>query len=1124
MKCSSCKTDNPEGAKYCASCGTALPLTCPKCGELSTPRARYCNQCGGALAVEEGVNRAALPTSDATLALGSAVDPQFAPEGERKLITALFVDIINSTGLEQDLDPEEARAIIDPALRLMIDAVRRYDGHVVQSTGDGVFALFGAPIAHEDHPQRSLYTALRLQEEIRRFSDRLRIEGRPPIQIRAGVNTGEVVVRAIQTGETQTEYTPIGHTVNLASRVQTLANAGSIVISDGTRKLVEGYFATRPMGAARVKGISEPINVYEVIGLGPLRTRLEKSAGRGLSKFVGRNSEKEAFRHAAELAKAGSGQIVAVMAEPGVGKSRLFFEFKAEAGPDWTVLEAFSVSHGKGSSYLPIIELLHSYFGIASDDGPAARREKVAMKSGSLDPDLDNALPYLHALLEIGDDKERLAGMDAQLRRTRTLDAILRLFLSESHNRPLILIIEDLHWLDDESHAALNVLAEQIENARILLLVNYRPEYTLRWGSKPYCHCFRLESLGRDSAGQMLSAILGESPDLSPLKQIIIETTGGTPFFMEETVQALLDEGALQREEGTVTLVRPLASLRIPPTVQAILAARIDRLHNDEKNLLQTLAVLGREFVLSLARAVAGRSEDELERLIVNLQLGEFVYEQPSITDVEYIFKHALTQEVAYNSVLLERRKQLHESVGRATELLYAASLDDHLAALAHHFSRSGNPAKAVEYLQLAGAQAMSRGALGQAVQDFEAALALIKTFPNGPQRDQLELQVLNPLGTAYIAVRGYAAPEVGPIFQRARLLCDKIGEPQQQFAMVFGNFAWRVVRGEMDLSMTLAREAVGLAERLDDPGVWMEALFLLGVTLYYRGDFVGARDQYERALAQYDDRERTRVWAAQVGEDAGVTHRCYLALTLWQLGYPEKALKVSREMLDLARTIEHPYSFAYALHHTSWLYQQLRLSEETRELSDEGIRTSTEQGFPLFQATGTLFNAAGLLLQGRTDEALPALMKGFDAYRATGAALALPQYLGLLGDALTQAGMRSDAKSLLDNALAITEQTGERCQQAELHRLKGELALKDGEAPAIVEAHFLQAIVTAKRQQSKAWELRAAISLARLYRGQDRHAEARELLGQSLDGFTEGFGTPDLRDAKALLDELQHI
>jgi class 3 adenylate cyclase/predicted ATPase len=1128
MRCPSCDFENPPTAKFCDACGKPLPLPCPACGAANRTAAKFCNACGASLDQQtqpkelHSRDSSGSKPSDLAFALGTAVEPQSVPEGERKMVTALFVDIIGSTELGQDLDPEEARAIIDPALGLMIDAVRRYDGYVVQSTGDGIFALFGAPVAREDHPQRTLYTAMRMQDEIRRYSARLRAEGRPPIQIRAGANSGEVVVRTIKTGATHTEYTPIGHTVNLASRLQSLANAGSTVISDSTRKLVEGYFALRPLGPARVKGISEPINVHEVVGLGPLRTRLQRSAGRGLSKFVGRIKERDTLKRAAERAQSGAGQIVAVVAEPGVGKSRLFFEFKAEVQSEWTVLEASSVSHGKGSAYLPIVDLLHSYFGIASEDSSAARREKVAVKVTGRDGNLENTIPYLHALLEIAEDKDLLAGMDAQLRKSRTLDAVAGLLLMESLDHPLLLIVEDLHWLDDESQALLDRLADLISTSRILLLVNYRPEHAHRWGDKSWCSHVRLESLGGHSADEMLSAMLGDDRALLPLKELILETTGGVPFFMEETVQALMDEGAIERHDGTVTLMRPLGSLRIPPTVQAILAARIDRLHNDEKNLLQTLAILGREFVLSLARAVAGKSEDELERLITKLQLGDFVYEQPSIVDVEYIFKHALTQEVAYNSVLLERRKQLHENAGNAIETIYTTSLDDHLADLAYHFSRSRNPEKAVEYLHLAGTQAMTRGALRQAIGNFEGALGLVKTFPSGAGRDALELQLLTPLGTAYIATRGYAAPEVGPVFIRARELCERIGQPTQLFAVVWGNFAWHVVRGEMGLSMDWAREAMALAGRFDDPGIWMEALFLLGVTLFYRGDFVGAIAQYEKALSHYDDRERTRLWASRVGEDAGITHRCYLSLALWQVGYPEQAVRASWATMDLARSIGHPFSLAYAQHHRSWLYHRLRLPAETEAASEEGIQTATEQGFALFHATGTIYKAGGLLLEGRPSEALPMLTRGLDAYQATGAGMSLPYYFSMLGDAYTQVGRPEEAGRALDEGLAIAERNDELCQLAELYRLKGELALR-AELPNVgaAEDFFRKAILTAQRQLSKSWELRATISLARLCQRQGRHDEARRTLSDVYGWFTEGFDTPDLKAAQALLNEL---
>ncbi|HKM99403.1 MAG TPA: adenylate/guanylate cyclase domain-containing protein, partial [Candidatus Binataceae bacterium] len=652
MRCSNCKTENPAGKKFCGDCGAALANLCPKCGADNPAGKRFCGECGTALG-EAAAPALAEKSNESPIRVAESPAPENL-EGERKTVTALFADIKGSTELEQDLDPEEARAIIDPALKLMIDAVRRYDGYVVQSTGDGIFAIFGAPVAHEDHPQRALYAALRMQEEIRRYAEKLRADGRAPIQIRVGVNTGEVVVRSIATGGGNVEYTPIGHTTNLASRMQTLADPGATVIAESTRKLVEGYFALKPLGASRVKGIAEPVNVYEVTGLGPLRTRLQRSAGRGYTKFVGRHREMDAMKAAAEQAKAGRGQIVAAMAEPGVGKSRLLFEFKATSAAGWMVLETFSVSHGKASAYLPVIDLLHSYFDIKAEDDPRKRRERVIGKLLALDPSLEDALAYVFGLLGIVEGADRLAGMDAEIRKRRTLDAIKRIILRESLNQPLMVIFEDLHWIDGGTQALLNLLADSIGTAKVLLLVNYRPEYSHQWGSKTYYTQLRLDPLGRESADEMLSAMLGEGKDLVALKRLIIEKTEGNPFFMEEIVQVLLDEGALVRN-GAVKLTKSLNELKIPPTVQAILAARVDRLPTDEKELLQTLAVTGKEFSLSLVRAVFKKPHDEISRMLNDLQLAEFIYEQPAVGDIDYTFKHALTQEVAYNSVLIER-------------------------------------------------------------------------------------------------------------------------------------------------------------------------------------------------------------------------------------------------------------------------------------------------------------------------------------------------------------------------------------------------------------------------------------------------------------------------------------
>jgi class 3 adenylate cyclase len=702
MQCPSCRTDNPVDASFCEQCGAKLDLICPACKTALNPGARFCKKCGTAIAATGAAP--AKKSDDAPIRVAE-ISPSENVDGERKTVTALFADIKGSMELIEDLDPEEARAIVDPALKLMMEAVNHYGGYVAQSTGDGIFALLGAPVAHEDHPQRALYSALRLQEQLRRYSDTLRGQGRLPLQARVGLNTGEVVVRSIATGGDHTEYAPIGHSTSLAARMQTLAPVGSIATTEATRKLCEGYCTFKSLGPTVVKGGSEPIEVHEVTGLGPLRTRLQRSASRGYTKFVGRQREMEAMKAAAEQAMAGHGQIVAAVAEPGVGKSRLFYEFKARSAAGWMVLEAFSVSYGKASAYLPVIDLLHGYFRITGDDDSRVRREKLMGRVLALDRVLEDVLFGLLGLAESG---VPLMQMDSQLQRRRTLEAVKRIVLRESLNQPLMLIFEDLHWIDDETQALLNLLADSIATARVLLLVNYRPEYSHKWSSKTYYTQLRLDPLGREGAAEVLSTLVGEGPELVPLKRLVQERTEGNPFFMEELVQALFDEGVLVRN-GTVKVTRSLSQLKIPPTVQGILASRIDRLPSAEKELLQTLAVIGKEFSLDVVRRLTEKPSDEVDQMLSALQLGEFIYEQPAVGDIEYTFKHALTQEVAYSSVLLERRKWLHEHAGVAMEAVYADRLDDHLSDLARHYQRSGNVVKALEYLQRAGEQALAR-------------------------------------------------------------------------------------------------------------------------------------------------------------------------------------------------------------------------------------------------------------------------------------------------------------------------------------------------------------------------------------------------------------------------------
>jgi class 3 adenylate cyclase/predicted ATPase len=1066
-----------------------------------------------------------LHLAERILAEQAALESRGNADGERKTITALFADLKGSTALIEGLDPEEARAIIDPALQLMMDAVHRYEGYVAQALGDGIFALFGAPLAQEDHPQRALYAALRMQEEMRRYADSLREQRHAPLLMRVGVNTGEVVVRSIRKDDLHTDYVPVGHSTNLAARMEQLAAPGSILVTEQTHKLAAGYFEFKALGKTQVKGVEEPLNVYEVLGAGPLRTRLQVSARRGLTRFVGRQSELEQLRQALEQSKAGHGQIVGVMGEPGLGKSRLFYEFKLTSQSGGLVLEAYSVSHGKASPYLPLIELLKSYFQIHPQDDERTRREKVGGKVLMLDRGLEETLPYLFSLLGIDDSTSSLQRMDPQIRRRRTFDAIKKLFLRESLNQPLILIFEDLHWIDSETQGFLDTLSESVVSARILLLVNYRPEYRHEWGTKTYYTQLRLTPLGKDEAEELLTFLLGNETGLRNLKQLILEKTDGTPFFMEEIVQELREQGVVV--VGARRAVPLPTDLRIPTTVQGVLAARIDRLAPEEKALLQQLAVIGREFPLSLVKQVVAQPEDELYRWLSALQKKEFLYEQPAFPEVEYLFKHALTQEVAYGTVLQERRKALHERTAQAIEQLFHTKLEDHYSELAYHYSRSGNTQKAIEYLYLAGRQAVQRSANTEAIRHFTTALKLLETLPDMPERVQQELTLQVALGAPLMAIKGWSAPEVEKAYARARELCQQVGETSQLFPTLWTLSYMYAMRAECQTARELGEQCLHLAHNLHDPALLLEAHYMMGFSLFLLGEFVPVREHFEQAIVLYDPQQHRSLAHTYGGQDQGVFCRADVGWALWYLGYPDQAMRRIQEALTLAQELSHPFSLALALDVASMVHHLRGEGQATQEQAEAAIALATEQGFPFFLAAGTIERGWALAEQGQGGEGIAQIRQGLPAFPAMGMEAYRTYWLALLAEACGKVEQVKEGLTVLAEALAIVDKTGERFYEAELYRLKGQLTLgskvkshklKVEEA----EACFLKAIEIAQHQQAKSWELRAVMSLARLWQQQGKKDEARQMLAEIYGWFTEGFDTADLQEAKALLEELE--
>ncbi|MBP0621186.1 adenylate/guanylate cyclase domain-containing protein [Cupriavidus consociatus] len=1137
MRCINCGTENPAAARFCRSCGTKLATPFPACSHSED---KFCGECGAPLSTtHEGpadahqgpllspIHYTPSHLVARILAEQAAMEGSGSDAGERKTITALFADMAGSTALIHDLDPEEARRLIDPVIALMMEAVHHYEGYVAKSLGDGILALFGAPIAHEDHAHRALCAALRMQEAMRCHSDRIRLEQAIPLQIRVGIHTGEVVVRSIRKDDLRADYDPVGHTIHIASRMESIATPSSILVSAPTCRLTEGYFDFKALGTTQVKGIPEPLAVYEVLRLGTLRTRLQVAQRRGLAHFVGRQAELKQLHRALELTMAGRGQIVTVVGDAGIGKSRLFHEFKVVSQQSCMTLETFSVSHGKSFAYLPLIELVKNYFQIQDQDEERKRREKVAGRMLMLDRTLENLLPYLLYLLGINDTSSALSNMDPLIRRQRIFEAITQLFLCESANQPLELVFEDLQWLDSETEAFLQILIEKLPAAKILLLLNYRPEYRHEWGQLDGYTQIRLDPLGQAEAGELLTALLGDHPSLEALKPLILEKTEGNPFFIEEVVQTLSEEKALIGEPGHYRIERTPIAIHIPTTVQAVLAARIDRLPRAEKDLLQSLAVVGKEFSLSLIERVIGQPEDILRPLLARLEASEFIYEQPAFPDIEYTFKHALTQEVAGSTLLTDHRSALHERTGQAIEALFPDRLMDYCSELARHYSLSGNNPKAVEYLHCAGQQAVQRSAYREAIHQLSAALELLKRQRETPARARQELSLQLAIGPALIAARGFASPEVEATYSRALALCGELGDTPQIFPTQVGLRTYFSLRAEHAKAYTVAKSLVGVAKRASNREWLADAHVSIGTTLYFSGRFRTADLHLKRALALYLP-EPHQHHPNFHGVDPEVRTLSVAALVLWFLGYPDQARMRGQQAIMLAQQLSHPFSLAHALCLAAELHQFCRNPRLTHDYADAAVVLSTEQGFPVWVGWASVLRGWAQAAGGQPQEGIAQMEAGIASFLATGARLGHSHFLALLAESYGLLGHVEAAQRTLSDAKTMAHTSGERYCEAELHRIEGQLACnapsagsEDTERHAIAQACFEKAISIARHQGAKSLELRASLNMAHLRKRQGMIHAAKDGLAEILGSLTEGGDTADLSEATLLLDSL---
>jgi class 3 adenylate cyclase/tetratricopeptide (TPR) repeat protein len=1001
VSCPQCRQDNPPGAKFCSGCGGRLEVVCPGCGHANLPGSRFCNECGRPVAAPPvAASGLASPQSYMPRHLAERIlSSRHALEGERKQVTVLFADMKGSLELLADRDPEDARKLLDPVLERLMEAVHRYEGTVNQVMGDGIMALFGAPLAHEDHAVRACYAALAMQQAIRRYTAEVRRNHGIEVQVRVGLNSGEVVVRAVGS-DLRMDYSAVGQTTHLAARMEQLATPGSTRLTGETLRLAEGFVEVVPIGPVPVKGMAGTVEVFELAGPSATRTRLQAAAARGLTRFVGRTQELDHLRQALDKARGGQGQVVSAVGEPGVGKSRLVWEFiHSHRTQGWLVLESSSVSYGKATAYLPVIDLCKSYFRIEARDDARSIREKVTGKLLTLDDSLRAMVPGFLSLLDVPTEDASWDALDAGQRRRRTIDGLRRMLLRESQVQPLCLVFEDLHWVDAETQGLLDALVESLPTARILLLVNYRPEYRHGWGSKTYYSQLRLDPLPAESVDELLRALLGDDEALEPLKRLLVKRAEGVPFFLEESVRTLVETGALAGERGGYRLARPADALQVPATVQAILAARIDRLPPEDKTLLQTAAVIGKDVPFTLLQAIAETPEETLRQGLERLQGAEFLYETALFPELEYTFKHALTQEVAYGGLLQERRRDLHARIVRAFETLYPGRAGERSSWLTLHAFRGEVWDRAVVFLRgsdpsLDGFQSGFIGGenpgaawwMGDHEHAVRAAQRELGAVPlvGSSWRMPLTVSMNLRVGQAYHSLGQYARA-VDALRKNLELLVgDMLHNPCYMAGLpsVFSR-AWLAYclaeRGEFGEGLAIGEEAIRIAET-GDPGFSLVVGYTgLGNVCVVKGDFARAVAVLEPGLPRQPDEVIARVWpflASALG--AAYTH----------LGRVGEALPLLEEAVERAAAIKLKANHSLRLARLAEAHVGAGRTDAAFPLAAQALDLAQEHRERGYEA-----HALRLLAAIDLDREIPAFERAEEGYRK---ALALAEELGM--------------------------------------------------------------------------------------------------------------------------------
>jgi class 3 adenylate cyclase/tetratricopeptide (TPR) repeat protein len=1068
--------------------------------------AKFCGECGRAVAAELPIAPSTIPRFSSPSAYtprylaDRILTSQTALEGERKQVTVLFADLQGSMQLLVERDPEEVRGLLDPILDLMMEAVHWYEGTVNQVMGDGIMALFGAPLAQEDHALRGCYAALRMQEAMRRFAKESTATG-AALNIRIGLNSGEVVVRAIGS-DLRMDYSAVGQTTHIASRMEQLAAPGTTLMAQATAALVEGYVRARALGTRVIKGLNEPLELFELFGAEPVRSRLQARAEH-LTKFVGRAEELDRLGAALDQARRGHGQVVAVVSEAGVGKSRLYAEFlRSPVMRDCLTLETGCPSYRK-APYLPVIELLRAYFQVTEHEAPFKVREKIIGKLTSLVGPHDAFLaPCLWMLDALADDS-RWELFDPEQRRRRALDAVQQLLLLECRVHPVVIVFEDLHWIDAESQAFLDSLVVALAASRVLLLVNYRPEYQNSWAGRSNYRLFRINGLPADTAGELMNALLGPDPSLSPLKQLLIERTDGNPFFIEEIVWTLRETTALEGPRGAHRLARAVDDVLVPATVQAVLAARIDRLPDELKRLLQHAAVIGLDVPFTLLREVSDGESADLRGALSRLQADEFLYETRLFPALEYTFRHTLTHDVAYGGVVTERRKALHARIAEAIERLHSGRIGEQVEQLAHHTSRAEAWSKAVTYLRQAGDKALGRSATREAADWFVQALDALGHLPIDSDTLRLGVDIRLDLRAALYTL-GQFEPMVGRL-READDLARKLDDPRRiAWVSIYVGEHWRQT-GDFNRAISLIERALGLGETVGDPAVRLAAHQYLALACYAVGD-------YRRAAALMrivvelpaNDVVTAQFRPTQAGSPAGfrAVSLGWIARCLAELGNFDEGLVHGREAIQIAQRIDHPYSLASACWGLGYLHVVQGDLDTAVPVLERALATTREGN--VTRLLPQVMRPLGLAyaLTQRSGEGIALLEEAMRIVRSISLVVGYSSTLSHLAEAYIIGGRLEEAAAAAEQAYSIAHDRGQQADKAAALRLLGAVAADRGSG-ADARRCFGQAIALADSLGMRPFVARSRLDLGILLR-RDGDPASRSTLEEAGAAFRD--------------------